>query len=136
MVDFNLKPNTIIYTYESWSKVVTRASIINICTVNNQLVYNIKYLDVIDKNGHLVDKSFGSATKLASDLYYTAKECYDAIDAKNNKIINDYCKEIKTIEDLIDFPLHHCLIGEEYTDDEAVVAYKIKAKELLNIDLD
>ena len=46
-----------------------------------------------------------------------------------------YCSKINTIEDLVKFPINHCLNGEEYTNNEAYQAYKIKVKELVGIDL-
>lgn len=40
-----------------------------------------------------------------------------------------YKESIKTVEDLINFPLSHCFCGEEYTEYEVIAAYKERAKE-------
>ena len=47
--------------------------------------------------------------------------------------INKYKSEIKNLEDLLRFPLKHCFCGEEYTDYEALSAYKARVTELTEI---
>ena len=44
-----------------------------------------------------------------------------------------YKREIKNLNDLLQFPLHHCFCGDEYTDWEAVEAYKTRVKELTGL---
>ena len=61
----------------------------------------------------------------------------DALDYKEKErqyIISQYQHEIKTIEDLLKFPLNYQLNGDNY-DECALEAYKQKAKELCNIEL-
>lgn len=49
--------------------------------------------------------------------------------------VKAYCKQIKTLDDLVRFPIHNCINGDEYTDYPALEAYKIRAKELANVDI-
>ena len=49
---------------------------------------------------------------------------------KSDELINKYKAEIKDMNDLLHFPLEHCFNGEEYTEYEAMEAYKIRANEL------
>ena len=61
---------------------------------------------------------------------FSAKEAQVAIQQKQNDQVAKYKNQIKTVDDLINFPLTHCFMGEEYTDDEVVRAYKERANEL------
>lgn len=48
--------------------------------------------------------------------------------------ISEYKEEIKSLHDLLQFPLKHCLCGDGYTDFDAIDAYKTKVKELIGIE--
>lgn len=45
--------------------------------------------------------------------------------------VKSYCEQIRTLDDLVRFPIDNCLCGEN-TDYAALEAYGIKAKEILN----
>lgn len=77
----------------------------------------------------------GVFTALEDSIFSTHKEALDAANAVFNKEVKKYKSEIKTVSDLIKFPLNHCLDGEEYTDYAAIEAYKKRASELLNINI-
>lgn len=79
------------------------------------------------------------------DNYGTFGATEDCIfDTKENAIsayktafktkVKSYCKQIKTLEDLVKFPVSHCLDGAEYTDYPALEAYEIRAKEITGVD--
>lgn len=68
-------------------------------------------------------------------VFATKKEAHQANIQYITSQIEKYKAEIKDINDLIRFPLKYCFNGEEYTDYEAMKAYKIRAKELIGIDL-
>lgn len=79
---------------------------------------------------------FGGNFAITEDcVFSTRKEALDAAEKEKQTIIENYKQEIKDLNDLIRFPLKHCLYGDEYTDENAVCAYKIRAKELTGLDL-
>lgn len=63
-------------------------------------------------------------------MFATKHEAIEAIKKANQKIVDDYKKEITDIASLVVFPLSHTFYAEEYTDYEAIRAYKERAKEL------
>ena len=129
MKTFN-KTNTnvgdIVYFVEYWTDHVTKA---RVTEVSDGGVY-FNCISVVDKDGQDIQRSIGSAGALWDGLFQTAKDAYDTRDKKHDAQIKAYCEEIQTIEDLVRFPLEHCLIGDEYTDWDAYYAYKQRAQEL------
>lgn len=80
---------------------------------------------------------FGTGYTIPKNRVFSSKEECIKYYNKNfsNKVVS-YCKSIKTIEDLVTFMFNHCVsCAEEYTDWEAREACKVKAKELLGLDL-
>lgn len=70
-------------------------------------------------------------------IFKTKEDAIKSYEESANKLIEKYRNEIKTLEDLIKFPLSHCIAcGEEYTEEEANEAYKIRAKEIIGIEID
>lgn len=73
---------------------------------------------------------------LAEKCFKTIEELYVYIKEQHDIEVQKYCDEIKTVEDLLKFPLKYSFNAEEYTNYDAMEAYKIKAKELLNINIE
>lgn len=121
-----------VYIYEHWSSGIIRATVVE-CVENG---YEIKCKEFVDKQGNGVGSSYGNMTVAANNIWATVDEAFNEIERRKLDSVTKYCEEIKTINDLIAFPIHHCLNGEEYTNYEALKAYKIRAKELLNIDIE
>lgn len=82
------------------------------------------------KNNTAFDKNSTAYVKL-ENLYRSKNDCIKGIQEKNDKIVAEYKAEITDLESLIAFPLKHN-VGqcEEYTDYEAIRAYKERAAEL------
>ncbi len=120
------------YTYENWTGLVYEVEIEDI----KENIYEIHFLSVVNRNGIEIEKGIGNSQRTEENLWENAEEVYKYLDDKSAKNVEKLLEQIETVEDLIKFPLWHCLNGEEYTDYDAIKAYKIKAKELLNIDLD
>jgi len=81
------------------------------------------------------EENFGGSVCLADvdSLFVTSDEAKNELE-KRKKIALDKClHEIKTVEDLLKFPLHHSLKDSIY--DSERVAYIQKVKELLNCDI-
>lgn len=115
-----VKIDQIVYYQEPWSGCIARAKIIEII---NDTVVKLKC------------GTYGTRNYPIDKLYISVDETKKAIEEKFANDVQALKDSIKTIEDLLMFPLLHCLCGEEYTEYEAIHAYKAKVKELLNIDL-
>lgn len=87
------------------------------------------------QNVYIVDTRFGQVAIVEQDIYLTHEEASAAYEIKRDKIIYDYCKSIKSLEDLLKFPLDNILTGDD-ADEEAFEAYKIRARELTGISFD
>ena len=139
----------IVYYYEHWSNSLVKAKIESIYqtglyanrfdtdtkTKITEDVAKLKTICTVDYDGEEIYSFPGSCDRRIVELYTSAESAYDAYCIEQNKRIKKYCSEINTIEDLVKFPINHCLNGEEYTNNEAYQAYKIKVKELVGIDL-
>ena len=64
-------------------------------------------------------------------LYVSLEDAHDSITKCHNKKIREYKTQIKTIEDLLIFPLKN-----DMTDPDIATAYKQRSKSLLHIDID
>ncbi len=84
---------------------------------------------------HSLD-NLGSFASVEECIFKTKEDALKAYEESFNKLVEKYKNEIRTLEDLIEFPLSHCFCGEEYTEEEAMEAYKIRAKEITGIDID
>lgn len=125
----------IVYYYEHWSKSIIKGRILKIYEVKDILVAKIESICFVSYDNQIIDNAYGVSNRPVLELFNSAKETYDFYYRKQKERIEEYSKEICTIEDLIKFLLEHCLFGEEYTDDAARQAYINMAKELLKIEL-
>lgn len=137
----------IVYYYEHWSDSLVKAKIESIYqtglyakqfNADSKIIEDVaklKTICTVDYDGEEICSFPGSCDRRVAELYTSAESAYDAHCIEQSKRIKKYCNEINTIEDLVKFPTNHCLNGEEYTNNEAYQAYKIKAKELVGIDL-
>lgn len=66
-----------------------------------------------------------------SDIYLSAKDAYNSYCEESEKKIKEYCDEIKTIKDLINFSIENCLDGCK--NEAARLAYIRMATKLLSI---
>lgn len=132
----NVKVNDKLYMCEGWSRQIYQVTLTQFIDSNHHIKIHWDY--IVDRNGNKIADGAGGSSIVTTDYRYlwaNPEEAYNAIEKEFNDLVEKYKIEIKTIEDLIAFPLEHCFDGEEYTEDEAIKAYKIRAKELLNIDL-
>lgn len=59
----------------------------------------------------------------------------EALQREHDEKVWAYCDSIKTVENLVRFCYEHNFCAEEYTDYEAAKAARIRAKELLGLEL-
>lgn len=76
----------------------------------------------------------GTFGVLEDSIFATKEEAVQDAVLKSKEQTEKYCKEIKNMDDLLKFPLDHCLCGD-YTDYEAKQAYKIRVKEIVGLNL-
>lgn len=130
----NLKENDIVYflPHLTYGDVI-QGKVTQIIKGN---VAKIHCFYGIDKDGRIISNE-NECTKLVntSMIFSSPTDAYTLRNKIKDNCIKGYCQNIKTVKDLICFPLKHRLSGEEYTDDNAIEAYKIRAKELLGIEL-
>lgn len=126
----------VVYIIESWTDAVVKC----VVTHYEGSSYLIKSVCSVNDEGIEVDDRIGSyfidkTTKVNEKYFLNYKNAFNYKNKKHESIKSEYINEIKNIPDLVKFPLMHCLNGEEYTDYDAIEVYKMKCKELLNIDL-
>ena len=127
-----------IFVFENWSENLYQATVVKVYAENDTLYVKFTFDYIVDAEGNKVGYDMHGITSAAKfdDIWFSVKEAYTEIAARKAKVVKTYCDEIVTLKDLLEFPLNHCFDDEEYTDYEAIEAYKIRAKELLNIEVD
>ncbi|MCR5776062.1 MAG: hypothetical protein K6G84_01435 [Lachnospiraceae bacterium] len=132
-----------VFWQEYWSHMYVKGVISEI----NDDILHIDAIGYVDAKGDLIskftpkytishedaDKRYFPTIKALND--FVIKRDREIVIKRDREIVESYKKSINTIEDFVKFPLKYCFCGEEYTDEQAVIAYKEKAKELLSIDL-
>ena len=132
----NFKQGDIVYTVGLIDQVVQECEVI---AVNDELsehgtVCDVKPLYIVDKTGKRIQTAEFNNAVLTAKVYRTCVEAYQKIKSDDESLCKMYINSIKTVEDLVKFPLEHLTNGE-YTKDIAVQVYKYKVKELLNIEI-
>ena len=127
-----------IFVSEHWSEYIYQATVVKVYAENDTLYARFIYDYIVDAAGNEIDSGIHGSTCSAKfdDIWFSAKEAYAEIAARKANNVKIYCDEIVTVKDLLEFPLKHCLDGEEYTDYDAIEAYKKRAKELLKIEIE
>ena len=130
-----MKVGDIVYFYEHWTDSIEKGKIESLNEFDGVKTAEVKHIGIVDMDGATICKTYGTSTRKIEALYPSSTAAYEAYFKKNIENTNKYKDEIKTLKDLVVFPLYNCLNGEEYTDYDAKEAYKQRAKELLGIDL-
>lgn len=127
-----MEAGDIVYYYEYWSDSIIKAKVVEMGE------YNVKVssIGVVTYDDQLFVKFSEVSTRRIDKLFSSAKEAYDIYYKKQNRCVESYCKQIYTVEDLINFPLNHCISNDkEYANKEARHAYINMVKELLGIEI-
>lgn len=96
--------------------------------VKNKLLYTMGAVT----NESTSQRCYGLRRAFKEDCFDTLEELKEELRNRQLKIINDYCEEIKTVEDLVIFATKHSLCSNDIEYD-ALEAYKKRASDLLNI---
>lgn len=101
-----------------------------------------KYVEVhhrgtVDYNGNEICPASGKSFVRREDLFFTLEEAVAFAKKKDEDTFRRYTEEIKTLKDLVEFPIRYSFNDEDGCQDGLIVdAYKKRAEELLGIQLD
>lgn len=127
---------SVAYFYEDWVHTVEKCVVESTSEENGTLVAKVKCVCTVDLEGEVVSQTQGYTTKKMSELYPSVSTAYDAYFKYIVEKTRKYEEEIKNVRDLAMFPLKHFVREEDYTNYEAVVAYKQRVRDLLGVDLE
>lgn len=126
MININdIKIGQKVWYEEYWSQMIVWGKVTKITKFENN-EYGIEVTGEVYAEG----SSVGTTTQPLNNLFATKYEAIEAIKKANQKRVDDYKAEITDIASLVAFPLSHTFYAEEYTDYEAIRAYKERAREL------
>lgn len=118
MININdIKINQKVWFKEHWTERIVCGFVSEIAKRSDNEDYIIEV-----KGKSYSEDSFIGTTHQSPDNLFATKESQEWVD--------DYKKEITDIASLVAFPISHTFYAEEYTDYEAIRAYKERAKEL------
>lgn len=126
MININdIKIGQKVWFHEYWSQMIVWGKVTKITKFDNNE-------DGIEVRGEVYEKGSapGTTTQPLDNLYATKEEAIEAIRKSNQAQVDTYKKEITDIASLVAFPITHPFGMEEYTDYEAIRAYRERAKEL------
>lgn len=124
MKENEVKIGQTVYFQEHWSGAIQEAKVIDILPMEDQKRYPGKKYDKLKCR-------IGTCGALLENIYPSMKACQEAVRKTFIEEVEKYKAEIKTVRDLIIFPLEHTVSdAEEYSNDAARRAYKERAEEL------
>jgi len=127
MININdIKINQKVWFKEHWTERIVCGFVSEITKHSD----NKNYIIEIKGKSYSEDSFIGTTHQSPDNLFATKEEAIAAVKKENQKRVDDYKAEITDIASLIAFPLSHTFGAEEYTNYEAIRAYKERAKEL------
>lgn len=127
MININdIKINQKVWFKETWTERIVCGFVSEITRHSDNEGHIIK----VKGKSYLEDSFIGITHQSPDNLFVTKEEAIAAAKQESQDWVDDYKKEITDIASLVAFPLSHTFYAEEYTDYEAIRAYKERAKEL------
>lgn len=127
MININdIKINQKVWFKESWTERIVCGFVSEITRHSDNEEHIIK----VKGKSYLEDSFIGITHQSPNNLFTTKEEAIAAAKKESQDWVDDYKKEITDIASLVAFPLSHTFYAEEYTDYEAIRAYRERAKEL------
>lgn len=127
MININdIKIGQKVWFKESWTERIV-CGFVNEITKHSD---NENYIIEIKGKSYSEDSFIGTTHQSPDSLFATKEEAITAAKKESQKRVDNYKAEITDIASLVAFPLTHTFGAEEYTDYEAIRAYKERAKEL------
>ena len=117
----NVENGMTIYFYRDLESYVIKgkvkdSSIVDASINNIKVIKKVDWKNTINGEGEEVREIGGTSGVRLDKAFLTAKEANDAQDAEIEEHKKELRSEITDVESLLKFPLHHCLIGDEYAD--------------------
>lgn len=127
MININdIKIRQKVWFKESWAERIVCGFVSEITKPSD----NENYIIEIQGKSYSEDSFIGTIHRSPDNLFATKEEAIAAAKKERQKWVDDYKAEITDIASLVAFPLSHTFYAEEYTDYEAIRAYKERAREL------
>lgn len=127
MININkIKINQKVWFKEHWTERIVCGFVSEITKRSD----NEDYIIEIKGKSYSEDSFIGTTHQSPNNLFVTKEEAIAVTKKANQKRVDNYKAEITDIASLVTFPLSHTFYAEEYTDYEAIKAYKERAKEL------
>lgn len=127
MININdIKINQKVWFKETWTERIVCGFVSEITRHSDNEGHIIK----VKGKSYLEDSFIGITHQSPDNLFVTKEEAIAAAKQESQDWVDDYKKEITDIASLVAFPLSHTFYAEEYTDYEAIKAYRERAKEL------
>lgn len=127
MININdIKINQKVWFKETWTERIVCGFVSEITRHSDNEGHIIK----VKGKSYLEDSFIGITHQSPDNLFVTKEEAIAAAKQESQDWVDDYKNEITDIASLVAFPLSHTFYAEEYTDYEAIRAYKERAKEL------
>ena len=92
--------------------------------------HNLSYVRLEGNKRDDINSFLGTQYMAVESCYETREDCYRAYKEKTRSLIKAYKQKINSIEDLVRFTLECPFGSNEYTDYEAIQAYKERSAEL------
>lgn len=125
----NVEKGMTIYFYRDLDSYVIRGRVRD-SSIRDASIGNIKVISKVDweatinGEGKEVRKIGGTSGVRLDHAFLTAKEANDAQNTEVEKHKDELKSEITDLFSLLEFPLKHCLNGDEYTDWQARAIYE------------
>lgn len=127
MININkIKINQKVWFKENWTERIVCGFVSDITRRSDNKDHIIK----IKGKSYLEDSFIGITHQSPDNLFTTKEKAITAAKKESQEWVDNYKAEITDIASLVAFPLSHTFYAEEYTDYEAIRAYKERAKEL------
>lgn len=125
----NVEKGMTIYFYRDLDSYVikgrVRDSSIRDASIGNiKVISKVDWEETINSEGKEVRGIGGTSGVRLDKAFLTAKEANDAQKAEVEKHKEELKNEITDLFSLLEFPLKHCLNGDEYTDWQARAIYE------------
>lgn len=113
---------------------IEKVQLLAIDNESNKGYLKVKHIGTVDEKGKVISRTYGEGYAKEADLFLDVESTITFVKAKEEERYNNYLKEIKTLKDLITFPLYNDFSDFDGCRDELIVkAYITRAEELLGI---
>lgn len=127
MININkIKINQKVWFKENWTERIVCGFVSEITRRSDNKDHIIK----IKGKSYLEDSFIGITHQSPDNLFTTKEKAIAAAKKESQEWVDNYKAEITDIASLVAFPLSHTFYADEYTDYEAIKAYRERAKEL------